>query len=390
MSIEEAISHPDLTSSTQRTLEYYLQNVSDKEIKVAYTCEPKYDGISIELVYEHGQFVQAITRGDGYIGEDITENVRTLLSVPFYLQDKSIASLRLRGEIVMTKKAFERVNKEREQNAESLFANPRNATSGSLRQLDTSVTAKRGLICYVYEILEGLPTEIEQHEDSLKFLEKQGFLVFPWIKHCSTIETVITLCTDPHTKQKFDSREIEFDGIVVKVNDISLREILGETNHHPRWAIAYKFPAKQVVTRLSSVDWQVGRTGILTPTANLEAVMLSGVTIARASLHNAEFIREKDIKLHDSVWIQRSGEVIPYVVAPVSNARTGKEQEIAIPEKCPVCQTPVVRSKTDIHIYCPNATCPAQIKGKLAYRVSRDAMNIDGVGDSIIESLVDQ
>ncbi len=215
-------------------------------------------------------------------------------------------------------------------------------------------------------------------------------MVFPWLKHCSSIDTVISLCLDPHTKQTFDKQDIDFDGIVVKVNDLKLRAILGETNHHPRWAIAYKFPAQQIVTKLVSIDRQVGRTGILTPTANLDPVMLGGVTISRASLHNADFIRDKEILMEDSVWIQRSGEVIPYVVGPVKQSRNGDEQEIAIPTHCPVCNTEVVRSKTDIHIYCPNATCPAQIKGKIAYRVSRDAMNIDGIGDSIIEQLVDQ
>lgn len=381
LSLENSYDADDLKDwdkSLQNVLAKHQKNNSEESAEgeaiipdmapLTYTCEPKYDGISIELIYRNGEFTQAITRGDGYVGEDITANVKTVLSVPFFLKDRTINTLRVRGEIVMTKKGFARVNEERQANGEQLFANARNATSGSLRQLDTSITAKRGLVCYVYDVLESSTDAGATHAETLEFLKEQGFMVFPWLKRCTTIDTVITLCLDVHTKQTFEKQEIDFDGIVVKVNEHATRQILGETNHHPRRAMAYKFPAQQIVTKLLSVDRQVGRTGILTPTANLEPVMLSGVTISRASLHNADFIKDKDILLGDSVRIQRSGEVIPYVLSPVHNARTGQETEIEIPTHCPVCQTPVVRSKTDIHIYCPSSVCPAQIKGKIAYR----------------------
>ena len=372
-----------------------LQKLLAKEeiTQYSYICQPKYDGISIELVYQNGAFTQAITRGDWYVWEDITQNIKTLFSIPMVLKAPNIASLRVRWEIVMSKKALERLNEEREKEGEAIFANVRNAASGSLRQLDTSVTAKRGLTCYVYEILEIESKDIHMafnDTEALNWLQQQWFMMHSWQKHVQTIDEVIAICESPATKNYFDSEDIEFDGVVVKVHELALRQKLWSTNHHPRWAMAYKFPAKQIVTRINSVDYQVGRTGVITPAANLEPVELSWVTISRASLHNFDFIAEKDIRIWDWVWLQRSWEVIPYVIAAISERRTGDEQPIVIPTVCPECGWVIEKAKSDIYVYCTNPICPAKIIGQILYFVSRDAANIDGIGDSLVELLIKQ
>jgi DNA ligase (NAD+) len=365
----------------------------------SYICQPKYDGVSIELIYENGQFAKAITRGDGVIGEDVTENIRTLQSVPMTLPAwHDCRHLRVRGEIVMSKKSLERVNAEKEANDEAVFANSRNAASGSIRQLDASVTAKRGLQCFVYDILSIDCSDIQfaTYAEATNRLQRQWFFMHIWQKNCPTIDAVIDICDAVETKNYFDMQDIEFDGIVVKVAELHFHDILGETNHHPRRAMAYKFPTKQITTRISSIDFQVWRSWVLTPAANLDPVELWGVTIGRASLHNIDFIIDKDIRIGDYVWLQRSGEVIPYVVAAIPERRKIDEdgndltQPISAPTTCPICWGIVEKGKSDIYIYCTNDFCPAKIKGRIIYYVSRDSLNIEGIGESLIDVLIAQ
>ncbi len=390
LSLENSYNAMDLAERDESIRKSYAK---ENIVEFTYICEPKYDWICVELVYEGGELKYGITRGDWYIGEDITQNIKTLLSIPLTLDTHEVKTLRVRWEIVMSKKALERVNTERRQNNEPEFANVRNAASGSLRQLDTSVTAKRWLIYYAYEILE-----IEAHDvymmntdfDALARLQKQWFTMHSWLKTCNTIDEVIAICESPATKNYFDSEDIEFDGIVVKVHELPLRNLLGSTNHHPRRAMAYKFPTKQVVTRITSVDFQVGRTGVITPAANLEPVELGWVTISRASLHNFDFIRDKDIRIWDRVWLQRSWEVIPYVVGAITERRTWEESSISIPTACPECGGVIEKWKSDIYVYCTNPDCPAKIIWQILYFCSRDALNIDWIGDSLVELLVKQ
>ncbi len=405
LSLENSYNAQDLASwseSVQKILNKVSQGDEkeewDKEVitipSFSFFCQPKYDGISIELVYEHGVLTKAITRGDGYVGEDITANARTLFSIPTMLKSwEDVKVLRVRGEIVMSKKALERLNIDRTANGELLFANVRNAASGSLRQLDTSVTAKRGLTCYIYEILQLDHKELLSFDTDIQALQRlvnQWFLMHQWAKHLQTIEEVIALCESTSTKNYFDAEDIEFDGIVVKVHELGLRAMLGSTNHHPRWAIAYKFPTKQVVTRITSIDYQVGRTGVITPTGNLEPVELSGVVISRASLHNFDYINEKDIRVGDWVWLQRSWEVIPYVVATIPERRDGTEQPIVAPEFCPICNGVIEKGKSDIYVYCTNVFCPAKVKGQILYFASRDCLNIEWLGESLVDVLLEQ
>lgn len=388
LSLENSYNALDLADRNES-----LQKLFAKEHITSqwFICQPKYDGISIELVYDQWILTQAITRGDGYVWEDITQNVKTLFSVPTKLKANDVRSLRVRWEIVMSKKALERVNEERRANNEPEFANVRNAASGSLRQLDTSVTAKRWLACYVYEILE-LTSDtmhmIVTDIDAQHWLQWQGFLMHQWVKIATHIDEVIAICESPATKNYFDNEDIEFDWVVIKVLELPVRTMLGSTNHHPRRAIAYKFPTKQVVTRIASVDFQVWRTWVITPTANLEPVELGWVTIARASLHNFDYITEKDIRIGDWVWLQRSWEVIPYVVSAITERRTWQETIITIPTTCPECDGSIEKGKSDIYVYCTNSLCPAKVIGQILYFVSRDAVNIDGIGDALVELLI--
>lgn len=366
-----------------------------------FLCEPKYDGISIELVYKDGILKEAITRWDGYVWEKITANIKTLFSVPVYLKwPKKTKSLRLRGEVVMNKKALERINEEREQAWEQKFVNVRNAASWSIRQLDTSITAKRWLIFYVYEVLEMIfesdnqffqnQKPFSKDTEILQRLWQQWFQTPEWHKKVATIKEVVDICESATTKNYFDSQDIAFDGIVVKIDELATRELLGSTNHHPRWAMAYKFPAQQTTTQLLSVDYQVWRTGVITPTANLQPVELWWVTISRASLHNFDYIQDKDILIGDRVWLQRSGEVIPYVVWSIEEKRTWEEQKILPPEKCPVCDWEIKKWKSDIYVYCVNPQCPAKLREQLLYFAARDSAYIDGLGDSLVDLLLEK
>jgi DNA ligase (NAD+) len=357
--------------------------------KTSYAVEPKLDGASIELVYENDVLKRAVTRGDGIEGEDITINVKTIKTVPlradFSRYGLSVVSVR--GEIIMPKDVFERLNEERQKQGLPLFANPRNATAGTLRLKNPSEVAKRGLVCYVYEIIYSEPKNpcesFKTHSRVMDVLKECGFLV-PEYSVCESIEEVIS---EIEKAQKVkDTWSFEADGMVVKINDICDWDVVGKTHHHPRWAVAYKFPAKQSVTKLLDVVWQVGRTGALTPVAILEPVEVGGVIVSRASLFNPDLIKQKDIRIGDYVIVERAGETIPYIVAPVKDRRTGEEKEIEVPEKCPVCSAPIVRELDEAVPRCPNINCPAQLKEHLIYWGK--VLDIKGLGESTANQLL--
>lgn len=356
---------------------------SELDLSLEYLIEPKFDGVSIELIYKDNQFKQAITRGDWFVWEDVTENIKTIKSVPKKLNFSSVVpNVRIRWEIVMPKSKLEEINIERQKQGLSLFANTRNAASWSIRQLDPNVTASRGLEFYWYEILfDGLPEPIVD-------FEKLGFKVFNIASSKSSIEEIIWFCEDPKIQEELESKDIEFDGLVIKIKDLDIRQKIWSTAHHPRWAVAYKFPAKQIVTKLIWVNFSLWRTWILTPVAKLETVNIRWVNVSSASLHNFDFILQKDIRVGDYVWVQRSGEVIPYVLGPVIEKRWETTQ-ILPPDACPVCKTATVRFEDEPFYYCPNINCEWIIKERLVHFVSKDCMDIDGFGDKFIELFVD-
>ena len=352
-----------------------------------YVTELKIDGLSVALTYKEGYFVTGATRGDGFTGEDITANLKTIKALPLKLKDK-VSSLTVRGEAYMPQAAFQRLNAERETAGLSLFANPRNAAAGSLRQLDPKIAASRALLLFVYEILEldGSP-QPETQVDTLKFLDSQGFPVNPEWKYCRGIEEVLPLCSE--WQQKRGDLNYDIDGLVLKVNNRDLRRLLGNTSKSPRWSIAYKFPAEQGITRVKDIIVRVGRTGVLTPTAVLEPVRLAGSTVTRASLHNEDIINEKDVRIGDLVVAQKAGDVIPEVVSVVKEERTGQERAFALPAVCPECGSKIVRLEGETASRCTGGLiCPAQIREGLIHFVSRDAMDIEGLGPKVIEQLL--
>ncbi|MFA7298316.1 MAG: NAD-dependent DNA ligase LigA [Candidatus Absconditabacterales bacterium] len=375
LSLENTYNAKDLEERDERVYKILLKQ--DPDTKISYHIEPKFDGISVELIYKKGIFTQAITRGDGLVGEDITENVRTIRNIPKKL--RSPLDIHVRGEILMPKSVWRDINKEREEEGDIPFANTRNAAAGSIKLLDPKEVTKRGLICYVYDIL--------QPETGNLKLGTLGLPAFPREKDMETIQEIIDLCQNPETKKYLDQQDSEFDGLVIKVKNKQQREIIGTTDHHPRWAVAYKFPAQLAATQILSVDFQVGRTGIITPVANLEPVQLSGAKLQRVSLHNFDFINEKDIHLHDWIRLQRSGEVIPYIVSVITDRRTGKETKINPPKTCPSCHEGV--TNIDIHYYCTNQYCPEKIKQQIQHFVSKNCMDIQGIGESIVDLLVE-
>ncbi len=357
---------------------------------VAYVCEPKLDGLSVELVYEDGVFTVGSTRGDGYTGEDVTRNLRTIKQIPlrlFPLNGRVPKLLEVRGEVYMEKEAFVRLNREREREGLSLFANPRNAAAGSLRQLDPNITASRPLKFFAYHVgrVEGL--EIRSQEELLTILGQLGLPVNPVWKLCHTLEEVVEFYNELLAQR--DHFPYESDGMVVKVNDFRQREILGEVARAPRWAIAFKFPAEEATTRVVDIVVQVGRTGVLTPVAMLEPVEVSGVTVSRATLHNEDEVRRKDVRIGDWVIVRRAGEVIPEVVKPIPERRTGTEREFRMPTRCPVCGGPVVRPAGEVAHRCENLSCPARIKESIRHFASRRAADIQGLGEKLIDKLVD-
>ncbi|GHW02683.1 DNA ligase [candidate division SR1 bacterium] len=380
LSLENSYDAGDLTARDEKI----KKNLNKADIFTRrYKIEPKFDGLSVELVYENGFLKQAITRGDGEIGEDITQNIKTISNLPRQLHNFTNGSISFRGEIMLSKSKLNILNKDREKSGLEPFSNTRNAAAGSIKLLDSGEVAKRELKCFVYDILGNIQFSLDLQNLGLPTISITDQIF-------DSIESVIKFCLDEKTKKQLESYDYDFDGLVIKLvnTEKNEREILGETNHHPRRAIAYKFPAQQASTQILSIDFQVGRSGIITPVANLQPVELSGATISRVSLHNFDFIAEKDIRFNDWVWIQRSGEVIPYITGVIKDKRTGEEDPISAPLFCPSCQGPIVN--IDGHFYCENPSCKAQIIEKILYFVSRDAMNIVGIGESMVETLVSQ
>lgn len=368
-----------------------IQKKNDLQFKIQnlqFTIEPKYDGLSIVLTYHNGKLYKAVTRGDGYTGDDVTENIKTIKNLPQTIKEKD--TLIFRWEVLMPKSTRKKLNQEREENGEEPFANTRNAAAWSIKILDTNEVAKRWLACYIYDILQW-------QESNLQSFAQYTSPILP--SH-NSLQDIIDIIHNPETKDTLLKTDIDFDGLVIKVIDPELRELLGSTNHHPRRAIAYKFPAQQVATQIEAIDRQVWRTGILTPVANLTSTELSGVTISRVSLHNRDFITTKDIQLHDRVWLQRSGEVIPYIVGVITNRRSNTKQIQPDDIHCPACNTQaqkvenIVGTKTKPEIttqfICPNHNCPGVLKEQLKHFVSKNCMNISSIGESIIDMLVDQ
>lgn len=355
---------------------------------VEYVMEPKIDGLACSLIYENGRLVRAATRGDGTVGENVTANVRTIRSIPLTLHvpegEPVPELLDVRGEVYMPRHEFMRLNEERAERGESEFANPRNAAAGSLRQLDPQVTAKRSLSFFAYYIGDG---EKDKHSDSLAMLTRYGFKVSENYKVVQNIDEAIAYIKDFNDKR--GSLTYDTDGAVLKVNAVYQQRILGATGKDPRWAIAFKYPPEQAETTLEDVVWRVGRTGVLTPTAVLTPVRLSGSTISRATLHNEDFIREKDIRLGDRVIINKAGEIIPEVLRVVLEKRAENAQPVPIPATCPECSWPVERQGAEAAIRCTNPHCPALGREGLIHFVSRDAMNIEGCGPSVVNQLID-
>ncbi len=360
---------------------------------IEYSVEPKFDGAGISLVYEDNLFIRGATRGDGIVGEDITNNLKTIKTIPLSADFKSygIKKIEIRGEVLIRKDLFKEINQERLEEGLPPFANPRNAAAGSIRLQDPKEVARRGLEAFVYQITyavdpEGnnlLGTKIKKHNESIRMLYELGFRSpFKEIKVCRGIDEVIDYCRQ--WQEKRDEYPYELDGMVVKVNDIALYEKLGVTSHHPRWAIAFKFKARQATTRIIKVVFQVGRTGAVTPVAKLEPVEIGGVTVSSVSLINEDFIKEKDIRIGDLVLIERAGDVIPYVVKVITEARTGKEKPLEFPKNCPSCGSPLVKPPGEAVWRCVNINCPAQVVERMIYFASKDAMDIRGLGEAII------
>lgn len=355
----------------------------DKELK--YALELKLDGLSISVQYEKGKLVRGVTRGDGAIGEDVTENIMEITTIPHELSEP--LDLEVRGEIVLPLSNFLKLNEKRMEAGEEVFANPRNAASGTLRQIDSSIIKERGLDSYFYFLVDAEKYGVKTHSESIKFLEKLGFKT---TGVCEVLESASKLKKriDYWEKEK-ENLDYETDGMVIKVDELELWNILGNTTKSPRWAIAYKFPAKQVTTTMLGVTWQVGRTGKVTPVAELEEVLLSGSKVKRASLHNFHEIERKDIRIGDKVFIEKAAEIIPQVVKSIKEFRDGSEIQIVEPTECPVCQSPVAREEGQVDIKCTNPNCPGKIKGRIEYFVSRDAMNISGFGSKMVEKMLE-
>ncbi len=354
--------------------------IKKENIKPTYITELKIDGLSISVTYEKGLLIKASTRGDGTVGEDVTHNVKTIQSIPLRLKEE--IDIEVRGEVYMSKKSFQKVNEERQKNNEPLMQNPRNAAAGSLRQLDSTVAAKRKLDCILYQIPNPENYNLKTQEEALNFLKKLGFVINKY-SHDKNINEVIN--TIDYYKENRNNLDYEIDGMVIKVNEFNLQQRLGFTAKYPKWATAYKFPAEEVLTRLQDIIFTVGRTGKITPNAVLDPVLVMGSTISRATLHNEDFINERDLKIKDIVAIRKAGDVIPEVVEAIKDRRTGNEIEFKMITNCPMCNTTLEKKKDQVDHYCLNDNCPARKIEGLIHYVSRDALNIEGLGEKIIE-----
>lgn len=388
LSIDNAMDTLEIQAFHQR-----VARLLDRE-DITYCCEPKFDGLAVELVYENGSFARGGTRGDGYTGEEVTGNLKTIRSIPLRLAAaRPPVLLEVRGEVVFYKEALRALNIERSERGDPLFANPRNAAAGSLRQLDPRITASRPLVFFCYGIVDALAVGLASQYEVLGRLREYGFKVNPDIRLCRGVGEVIDFC-----KGMEDKRELlpyEIDGVVIKVNGIDDQLKLGIKARSPRWAVAYKFPPTQETTTLLKVEVQVGRTGVLTPVAVLDPVKIAGVMVSRATLHNAEEIRRKDVREGDTVIVQRAGDVIPEIVAPVPSRRIGSEKAFEMPSTCPVCGSPVVRDagangEEGVMHRCVNMACPAILREQIHHFASKDALDIDGLGRKIVGQLIDR
>ena len=389
LSLENGFGDKDIRDFDTRIKKFIKDN-----LHYNYTVEPKIDGLAVELVYENGSLSVASTRGDGYVGEEVTHNIKTILTVPLALTQTKAKHpipelLEVRGEVYMETAAFKRLNSKRLKMNLPVFSNPRNAAAGSLRQLDPRITAKRPLNMFCYGIGEIRGLEFEEQHELMISLQQWGFRVnIPHIKVCNTIDEVIDYCH--HFEEIRSQFPFEIDGTVIKINQLSLQSQIGQKSRSPRWSLAYKFKPTQETTKLIKIDVQVGRTGALTPVAHLEPVEIGGVLVKRATLHNQEEIHKKDIRELDTVIVQRAGDVIPEVIKAVKSKRTGQERIFSMPSQCPVCGTRVTKRNGEVVQRCLNPDCPAQIKGSLKHFVSKGAMNIDGLGDKIISQLIEK
>ncbi len=391
----KSVIHEIPMLSLDNTYSYDELKEFDKRVrktisKVNYICELKVDGVAVSLLYRDGKFVRGATRGDGHKGDDITLNLKTIKTLPLNLltDDPDFLNIEVRGEVFLTKKQFLELNKEREEEGEPLFANPRNACAGSLKLLDPKEVAKRNLDIFIHTVPKPPAEKYTSDYQVLEKLKECGFKIIPHSQILNSIEEVIAYCEE--WKDKKEELPYEVDGIVVKVDSFKHRLELGETIKSPRWAVAYKYPPKQATTRIKRIYVQVGRVGTLTPVAEFEPVFLSGTTITHATLHNYDEIKRKDIKIGDWVIIEKAGEVIPQVVKVIKDKRTGEEKEFKMPETCPVCGGKVVREAEEVAYRCINASCPAQIKRRIIHFASRQAMDIEGLGEKWVEIFVDK
>lgn len=379
LSLSNAYSWEDLKDFDSRVREAVGADVE-------YVVEFKIDGLSVGLNYNNGIFESGATRGNGIVGENITKNLMTIKNIPLNIDEKG--ELTVRGEVYISKKDFEEINKIQEEQDQPLYANPRNLAAGSLRQLDSKLTAKRPLDIFIFNLEDINSKQFKTHSESLEYLKQLGFHVSPEFKVFKTMDEIIE-----YIKYWTEHREdlgFGIDGMVIKVNNLAQREQMGYTAKSPRWAIAYKFPAERKETKLLDIVVEVGRTGTITPTAVLEPIRLAGTTVSRATLHNEDYINEKDIKINDTVLVQKAGDIIPQVVEVIKEKRTGEEMEFKMPEECPVCGEPTVRLEGEAAVKCINISCPAQIRRGIIHFASREAMDIDGLGESIITLLLKQ
>ena len=373
MSLSDVFSESEVVNFDER--------IKKEGIRPQYVCELKIDGLSVSLLYEHGKLVRAATRGDGVVGEDITHNVKTIKSVPLTLNED--IDIEVRGEIYMSKKSLEKVNLERIKNGEKPLQNARNGAAGSIRQLDSKVAAKRGLDVWIYHLPNPLDYGIHTHYEALEFMKKLGFKTNPNNRLVNNINEVLEFISEKNAERK--SLPYDIDGIVIKVNNIDQQQELGFTAKYPKWATAYKFPAEEVLTRLNDIIFTVGRTGQITPNAVLDPVIVMGSTIARATLHNENYIKEKDLRIGDIVSIRKAGDVIPEVVEVKKERRTGNEKNFEMIHNCPICGTTLVKKEGQVDYFCLNEHCPTRKIESLIHFAERDAMNIDGLGEKLME-----
>ncbi len=387
LSLDNAYGESELLDYDRRVRESAADRLT------GFVCELKIDGLSLALTFENGSLVRGVTRGDGFRGEDVTANVRTIRSVPLHVPALSREAqgggrVEVRGEVFLPLDSFQKVNREREHNGEPLFANPRNAAAGTLRTLDPGVVAGRNLDMFVYQALVDGQVRRQNHSEVLIWLTEAGFKVNPEWKRCGSIQEVMDFCREWEGRR--EELNYEIDGVVVKVDPILLQQDMGETSKFPRWAVAYKFRARQATTVVNDIQVQVGRTGSLTPVAVLEPVRLAGSTISRATLHNLDEIARLGIKIGDTVWVEKGGDVIPKVVKVVDNLRPPGARDFAMPRRCPICQAEVVRAEDEAVLRCTSPTCPAKIREALLHFCSRRALRIEGLGEALVDQLLNK